>query len=154
MNKTMKRIASIVLVSAFALSFAACGKKKTLSAEDFTSKMEKEGFKVTEQEEKDGITSIGASNEDSSILVAWSKYDDSDKAKSDFEFVKEFYESLEDDLKEIGAELSTSSSELTVSSDSEFIFFSFSGDTVITISAEGSEETVSAAKDIKKALGL
>ncbi len=154
MNKTMKRIASIVLVSAVALSFAACSKKKALSAEDFTSKMEKEGFTVSDPVEEGGYTMISASNEDYTISVNWAKYDDNDKAKSDFETVEEMYKSLKSAMEEQGVEVSTSSSEIVASSNTQYIYCCISGSTIVSITAEGSEDAVSSAKDVKKALGL
>ena len=91
--KIVKRIVAAVVVSAMALSLAACGgsKAKKISAEDFQAKLEKENFTVMEtpsSDEQITKTLVGY-NEDMSVMVTYSLYGNKDDAKKAFEDFKE-----------------------------------------------------------------
>lgn len=156
MKTTMKRIAAIVLVSVTALSIAACGKKnKSISAEDFKSKLEKEGYTVTDYGEDEEVTAkLTAVNKDHSVSIVYGKFANKDDAETNFQAQKDAINSVKSEAKEQGFDIAISSSEVIMSDAEHYSATILAGDTLVVITAEGSEDAVASAKDAKKALGL
>ena len=155
MKTTMKKIAAIVLVGATVLSLAACSKKaKALTADEFKSKMEAEGYTVTDAstDAESGASIISAGNEDGSVGFALAQFADKDAAKEYFEQVKAFADLAKS--FDASADVSTSSSKVTVKSSDSYSVMILAGNTMVTATAEpASDENIDAAKKGLKALG-
>ena len=152
--KTVKKLVAVVLVGAMALSLAACGSKaKKISADDFKSKLEKEGFTVMDTGASDeGVkSSMMAYNEDMSVIVNYNIFESKDDAKKYFDDMK----SSAEEAKKDGSieKLSTSSSKITADGgDSGYIVVVYAEDMIImATSMSGNSDGV---KDCIKTLGV
>lgn len=153
--KIVKRIVAAVVVSALALSLAACGgsKAKKISAEDFQTKLEKENYTVMEtpsSDEQITKTLVGY-NEDMSVMVTYSLYGNKDDAKKAFDDFKEGAE----EAKKSGEieKLSTSSSKITATSEGQCVIVVYAED-MIVMSTSLSGDNEDGAKAAIKALGV
>lgn len=155
MKTTMKKFASIILVGATVLSLAACSKKtKKLTADEFKSKMEAEGYVVTDAEadEESGATVISAGSEDDTVGFSLAQFADKDSAKEYFEQIKTFAD-LAKQL-DSNADVSKSSSKITVQNSEKYTVMILADDTIVTAMAEpASDEKVDKVKSGLKALG-
>ena len=151
--KTVKKLVAVVLVSAMALSLAACGKKmKKISSDDFKSKLEKEGFALMENpESEDGIKeSVMAYNEDMSVMLTFSTYEKADEAKDTFNTMKDEAKKAKDN-GEIDS-LSTSSNKISAKSEDAYIVVINVDEMFIYAVGEG--ENSGKVDDALKALGF
>lgn len=142
-----------VLITAMVLSLAACGSKvKKMTAEEFTSKLEKENFTVKETKGSEDVkTSIVAYNSDMSVMLTYSLFASTEAAKKNFDYFKETAEAAK---KEGTIEkLSTSSSKITADGGEDgYIVVAYAEDMVIMVTALTTNSD--AAKDACKVLGI
>ena len=149
--KTVKKMVAVVLVSAMALSLAACGKKlKKISADDFKSKLEGEGFMVMESEGEDGVKQEMMAYSEGGVVITYSLYEKADEAKKAFDDMKDAAK----EAKESGEidSLSTSSNKLTAKSSDQYIVMINVDD--MFIACMSSADSSSDADKALKALGF
>ncbi|MBO4928183.1 MAG: hypothetical protein J5379_08040 [Clostridiales bacterium] len=146
--KTVKKLVAVVLVSAMALSLAACGgSKKKIDSAKFKEVMEKEGFTVMETDADEGAKeSCLAYNEDMSVMLTYSLFEKKDDAKEWFDGM---YDSAKE-AKDAGEvdKLSKSGNKITASGDGEYIVIVMAEEMIIL--GTGDEKSVDSAI---KALG-
>lgn len=151
--KTVKKLASVVLVGAMALSIAACGSKsvKKISAEDFKSKLEAESYTVVASEEpEEGMkTQISAIGEN--VVISYAEYESKDDAKKAFDEFKESAKAAKD-AGEI-EKLSTSSSRITATQEGAYIEIVYAEDMFIMVMGSGDDAKKDATAALK-VLGL
>ena len=152
MKTVMKKVAAIVLVSATVLSLAACSKKaKKLTAAEFKTKMEAEGYSVSEAVEEDGASAVLATNEAGTVSIGHMTFADKDTAQKYFDSLKSIYDLAKG---QEGMKISTSSTKLTVESDENYGVMILAEDTMISASAQpATDENIDACKSALKALG-
>ncbi|MBO7564575.1 MAG: hypothetical protein J6T40_07000 [Clostridiales bacterium] len=153
--KTVKKLVSVVLIGAMALSMAACGGKgaKKVAPADFKSKLEAEGYTVveaTDENREEGVktqfSAIGTS-----VMISYSEYENKDDAKEFFDMTKDSAKKAKDD-GEID-KLSTSSSRICATSEDSYIEFVYADDMII-MAMGGGENGKSDVADALKILGL
>ena len=153
--KTVKKLVSVVLIGAMALSMAACGSKgaKKVSPADFKSKLEAESYTVIEADEenreegaKTQYSAIG-----SSVMMSYAEYESKDAAKKIFDTAKDSAKAAKD-AGEID-KLSTSSSRICATSEDSYIEFVYADDMVI-MAMGGGENAKSDVAAALKILGL
>ena len=152
--KTVKKLVAAVLVTAMALSLAACGgsKVKKISADDFKSKLEKEGYTVMETEGDEGVkTAMMAYNSDMSVMLTYSLFESKDDAKKNFDNFKDGAE----EAKKSGEieKLSTSSSKITADGgESGYVVVAYAEDMIIMATSLSGD--ADAVKSVCKTLGI
>ena len=150
--KTVKKMAAIVLVGAMALSIAACKKSaKKVSVDDFKKACEEVGLTVEDLGASDGVKEqYEATNSDATLDVSYIVCESKDDAKKGFDMIS----SSADSLKDMGADVNTSSDKIEISIEGMMYSYAVrADDTVITVSGSG-EEAASTAKDLVKKLGI
>ena len=158
MKTVMKKMAAIVLVGATVLSLAACSKKnKALTAAEFTTKLEAEGFTVEDKgvDAETGATMTEATKD--GVTADLGVFADKDAAKELFNQTKSTMEALAELSKQMGQEMkvSTSSNKITMEGGADgYSVIILADNTIVTVAAEpGTDENISAAKSALKALG-
>ena len=155
--KTVKKIVAAVLVSAMALSLAACGgsKVKKISADDFKSKLEKEGYTVMDgdSEEENVKTSLMAYDADMTVMLTYNEYTSKDAAKEMFDGFKD---ALEEAKKDGSVKKSSvSSSKITASDDDSYTVMLYAEDMmIVAVSFSGGDDAAKKVDDAIKALGV
>ena len=84
----------------------------------------------------------------------YGKFVNKEEAETNFQAQKDAIDSVKSEAKEQGFDIAISSSEVIMSDAEHYSATILAGDTLVVITAEGSEDAVASAKDAKKALGL
>ncbi|MBR5040681.1 MAG: hypothetical protein IKX68_06160 [Clostridiales bacterium] len=149
--KTVRKLAAVVLVGAMALSMAACKKSaKKVSVDEFKKACEEVGLTVENLGGGGGMKEAwGCENSDGSLEVTYCIVEDKADAKKQFEQ----YTSMEDQLKEAGADVKVSGTRMEATMDGKYMFAVLADDMFVNIMASDAD-SAETAKMIVEKLGI